>query len=170
MPHHTLPIAIRRLPHYPANASLPAYASPGAAGCDLIAAIAAPITLTAVPQAIPTGISIAVPSGFEAQVRPRSGLALKFGFVVVNAPGTIDSDYRGEIKVIACLMPKLVFVPLSDVDTEAHLRPASLIINPGDRIAQLILAPVWRANWEVVDDLPATVRGDGGFGSTGVAT
>jgi len=145
-------LALTRLAHG-RDLPLPAYETPGAAGMDLRAAVDAPVTL--VPGArtlIPTGFSIAVPEGFEAQVRPRSGLALKQGLSIPNAPGTIDSDYRGEVKVI-----------LINLGQE----PAQ--IARGDRIAQLVIAPVARADIVEVATLDETARGAGGFGSTGVA-
>jgi dUTP pyrophosphatase len=148
-----IPVAITRLPHG-ADLPLPAYATAGAAALDLVAAIAAPITLPPLGRAlVPTGISIALPAGYEAQVRPRSGLALKQGLTVLNAPGTIDADYRGEIGVI--------LVNLSDT---------AVTLARGDRIAQLLLAKVERLAWNEVAELPASARGSGGFGSTGVAS
>ena len=130
---------------------LPAYATPGAAGCDLRAAVTAPLTVAPGERAlVPTGIAIAVPEGYEGQVRMRSGLALKNGLILPNAPGTIDSDYRGEIRVI-----------VANIGNE----PATL--SRGDRIAQLVIAPVARAVLTKVDALPETGRGSGGFGSTG---
>jgi dUTP pyrophosphatase len=145
-------VAVTRLPHG-ADLPLPAYATDQAAGLDLVAALATPVTLQPLGRAlIPTGISIALPAGYEAQVRPRSGLALKQGVTVLNAPGTIDADYRGEIGVI--------LVNLSDT-------PVTL--QRGDRIAQLLLARVERLAWDEVGILPTTTRGAGGFGSTGVA-
>jgi len=145
-------VALQRLPHG-ADLPLPAYASEHAAGLDLLAAIAADVTLAPLGRAlVPTGISIALPVGFEAQVRPRSGLALKQGITVLNAPGTIDADYRGEIGVI--------LVNLSD---------AAVTLRRGERIAQLLLARVERLAWDEVESLPATARGGGGFGSTGLA-
>ena len=145
-------IEIRRLPHG-AGLSLPAYETAGAAGMDLRAAIAEGEAMVLQPGergAAPTGIAIAVPEGYEAQVRPRSGLALRSGVTQANAPGTIDSDYRGEIQVI-----------LINHGEEA------VTIRRGDRIAQLIIAPVARAEWVEVDALTDTRRGGGGFGSTG---
>lgn len=144
------PIAIRvkRLPHGDGLA-LPAYATPGAAGMDVLAAEA----VTLVPggrHAVATGLSLAIPPGYEVQVRPRSGLALKHGISVPNAPGTIDSDYRGELKIIL-------------VNHGAE----PFVIARGDRIAQLVLAPVVRAEWSEVGALDETARGAGGFGSTG---
>ena len=131
---------------------LPAYATAGAAGMDLRAAVDGEIVIDSGQRAlVPTGIRIAVPPGFEAQVRPRSGLALKHGITIPNAPGTIDSDYRGPLGVIM-----------------ANLGEEPFVIRRGDRIAQLVIAPVARAELEVVDELPDTTRGDGGFGHTGV--
>ncbi len=130
---------------------LPSPATPGAVGCDLCAAVEVDAVLA--PGArllIPTGFSIAVPEGYEAQVRPRSGLALEHGIILPNAPGTIDSDYRGELKVIL---------------QNAGEKPFS--IRRGDRIAQLVVAPIVRTEWEEVSSLDATRRGTGGFGHTG---
>ena len=130
---------------------LPAYETEHAAGMDLRAAVEAPLTVPAGERAlVPTGIRIALPPGTEAQVRPRSGLALRHGISMVNTPGTIDADYRGEIKVILI--------------NHGH---DSFQIERGDRIAQLIIAPVHRAVWERVDTLDETIRGPGGFGHTG---
>lgn len=143
-------IAILRLPHGE-TLPLPSYESDGASGMDLRAA--EPVTLK--PSArclVPTGFAIAVPSGFEAQVRPRSGLAVKHGITVLNSPGTIDSDYRGEIKV------PLINLGEHDFD-----------IARGDRIAQLVIAPVAKARWSESLSLDATVRGERGFGSSGAA-
>lgn len=145
-------VAVRRLAHG-ADLPLPDYATAGAAALDLLAAVAAPVTLPPLGRAlIPTGIAIALPAGYEAQVRPRSGLALKQGITVLNAPGTIDADYRGELGII--------LINLSD---------APVTIRRGDRIAQLVLAEVARLAWNEVAELPETPRGSGGFGSTGVA-
>ena len=130
---------------------LPAYATVLAAGMDLRAHLDAPITLAPLQRAlVPTGFHIALPPGYEAQVRPRSGLAAKHGITVLNAPGTIDADYRGEVKVI--------LVNLSDTPFE---------IVPGERIAQMVVAKCEKVEWEEVDSLDETVRGVGGFGSTG---
>jgi dUTP pyrophosphatase len=135
-----------------AGGTLPAYFSPGAAGMDLAAAIPRPVALGVGEfQLITCGFAIAVPPGFEAQVRPRSGLASRHGVTVLNAPGTIDSDYRGEVKV---LLINLGATPFS--------------VEPGMRIAQLVVAPVARVEWESVEELPATDRAAGGFGHTGV--
>lgn len=135
------------------EASAPRYMSEGAAGCDLEACVEGPLTLAPLARAlVPTGLAIALPPGFEAQVRPRSGLAIRAGVTVLNAPGTIDSDYRGEIRV--------ALVNLGD-------QPYT--IEAGERIAQLVVAPVRRAEWQIVADGTAyqTERGAGGFGHTG---
>jgi dUTP pyrophosphatase len=141
-------IAIQRLPHGE-GLPLPAYATDGAAGMDVVAAEA----LTLAPgarHAVATGFAMAIPPGYEVQVRPRSGLALKHGVTCLNTPGTIDSDYRGEVKVIL-----------------ANLGDAPFAIARGDRIAQLVPAPVQHATLAETDGLDETVRGAGGFGSTG---
>ena len=146
----TDPVAVRikRLPHGEGLA-LPAYATGGAAGMDVLAA--EDVTLApGARHAVATGFSVAIPPGYEIQVRPRSGLALKHGISVPNTPGTIDSDYRGELKVIVI---------------NHGAEPFS--IARGDRIAQLVLAPVTQAAWEEVAELDDTARGAGGFGSTG---
>ena len=131
---------------------LPAYASAGAAGMDLVAALDTPLTLKPGERAaVPTGIALALPEGYEAQVRPRSGLALTQGITVLNSPGTIDADYRGEIRVI-----------LANLGTE----PVTLA--RGERVAQLVLAPVSRIAWVAVEALPESGRGARGFGSTGL--
>jgi dUTP pyrophosphatase len=145
-------VPIRRLPHN-LDLPLPAYETAGAAGMDLRAAIAEdePIVLRPGARfAVPTGLAFALPDGFEGQVRPRSGLAARHGVSQVNTPGTIDADYRGEVKVI--------LINLGEED---------FTIRRGDRIAQLVVAPVARATWLEVDSLDETVRGAGGFGSTG---
>ncbi len=129
----------------------PAYATEHSAGMDLRADIQEPITLAPMQRAmVPTGLYIALPEGTEAQIRPRSGLAAKHGITVLNSPGTIDADYRGEIKVI--------LVNLSDTQ---------FIINPGERIAQMIIARYEKIGWEETSSLEETARGKGGFGSTG---
>ncbi len=146
-------VLLRRLPHGH-GLDLPAYATKDAAACDLLAAVDAPMTLRPGARAlIPTGISIAVPAGYEAQARPRSGLALKHGITVLNSPGTIDADYRGEIGVIL-----------------ANLGDTPFVVERGMRIAQLLLAPVTRATFDEVENLDQTDRGSGGFGSTGLRT
>lgn len=145
-----IPVAVQRLPHA-AGLALPAYATAHAAGMDLRAAIDEALVLAPGERVlIPTGLAIALPEGFEAQVRPRSGLALKHGISVLNTPGTIDADYRGEIGVI--------LINLGDVPFH---------IERGDRIAQLIVAPVTRIAWQELNELPDSHRGGGGFGSSG---
>ncbi len=130
---------------------LPQYVTPGAAGVDLPAAIGEPITLAPREfRLVPCGFALALPDGFEAQVRPRSGLASKHGITVLNAPGTIDCDYRGEVKALLI-----------------NHGPEAFTITPGMRIAQLVIAPVVRVTWETVDSLTETARSAGGFGSTG---
>ncbi|MDE7546957.1 dUTP diphosphatase [Acetobacter fabarum] len=149
-PSGTVGIKVRRLSHG-LGLPLPAYATQGAAGMDLLAALDAPLRLEPGQRGlVPTGLSIALPAGYELQVRPRSGLALKHGIILPNAPGTIDEDYRGEIGVIVMNAGQEAFV-----------------IEPGMRIAQAVLAPVIRAIWIECDDLDKTERGAGGFGSTG---
>lgn len=146
-------VSVVRLPHG-ADLPLPSYATAHAAGMDLHAALDTPVTLE--PGAwglIPTGLAIALPDGYEAQVRPRSGLAAKNAVTVLNAPGTIDADYRGEVKVILINHGKAPFV-----------------IEHGMRIAQMLIAPVTRAVWAETTDLSDTERGAGGFGSTGTKT
>ena len=145
-------IPVIRLPHG-ADLELPFYASAEAAGMDLLAALAAdsPVTLAPGETAmVPTGLAMALPPGYEAQVRPRSGLAAKHGITVLNSPGTVDSDYRGEVKVILI----------------NHGRD-SFVIERGERIAQMVIAPVTQGVWVEVADLNETERGAGGFGSTG---
>ena len=132
---------------------LPAYETQGAAGMDLRAAVPEEAPLTLRPgarTAVPTGLRIAVPPGLEAQVRPRSGLALRNGITCLNSPGTVDSDYRGEVKVIL-----------------ANLGEEDFVIRRGDRIAQMVVCPVLQAKWIEVESLDDTARGHGGFGSTG---
>lgn len=143
-----VPVQIKRLPHG-AGLPLPAYATSGAAGMDIVSAEQVTIAPGA-RHAVATGLAVAIPVGFEIQVRPRSGLALKHGISVPNTPGTIDGDYRGELKVIL-----------------VNLGHEPFAIARGDRIAQLVLAPVVQAVWDEVADLDATERGEGGFGSTG---
>ncbi len=131
---------------------LPAYESNQAAGMDLRAAVTETLIVAPGERAmVPTGIRIALPPGTEAQVRPRSGLAIRNGISMVNSPGTIDADYRGEVKVLLINHGQEPFT-----------------IQRGDRIAQMVIAPVLQADWEVVDDLETTARGEGGFGHTGV--
>lgn len=146
-------IAIQRLAHA-RDLPLPAYATEGSAGLDLLAANETPLTLAVQARtALPCGIAIALPPGYEAQVRPRSGLALHHGVTVLNAPGTIDSDYRGEIKAI--------LINLGTVPFE---------ITRGMKIAQLVVARHERCTWDETDELPASARGQGGFGSTGLSS
>lgn len=134
------------------GAVVPEYKTAGAAGADICALVEAPVTIPAGKYAmIPTGLFFEIPEGYEVQVRPRSGLAAKNGVTVLNTPGTIDSDYRGEIKVI--------LINLGEKD---------FVINSGDRIAQMVIAPVTQASFEITDSLSDTERGAGGFGSTGV--
>ncbi len=147
-------IPVTRLPHSE-GIPLPAYETALAAGMDLRAAVPdhEPLILKPMARAmVPTGLSFAVPAGFEAQVRPRSGLAAKAGITCLNTPGTIDADYRGEVKVI--------LINLGEED---------FVIRRGDRIAQLVIAPVASASWLEVESLETTERGAGGFGSTGAA-
>ena len=142
-----------RLPHTE-GLSLPAYQSADAAGIDLAAAVpeSSPVTLAAGARAmIPTGLILELPHGFEGQVRPRSGLAARHGITVLNSPGTIDADYRGEVKVILI-----------------NLGDAPVTLARGDRIAQMVIAPVTQAAWNEVEILDDTERGSGGFGSTGI--
>ena len=144
-------LAFRALPHF-GELPLPAYATAGAAGMDIVAAVTEDLVLApGARSAVPTGLSMAVPAGHEVQVRPRSGLALRHGVTVANAPGTIDSDYRGEVKIL--------LVNLGDAD---------FTVSRGMRIAQVVLAPVTRADPKLVEELDDTARGSGGFGSTGL--
>ena len=145
-------VPITRLPHAE-GLPLPAYETAQAAGMDLRAAVPQDAPLVLRPgerHPVPTGLAFALPEGFEGQVRPRSGLAFKSGITCLNSPGTIDADYRGEVKVILI-----------------NHGPEDFIIRRGDRIAQLVIAPVVQAEWLEVDNLDDTVRGSGGFGSTG---
>ena len=145
-----LTVPIQRLPHG-AALPLPAYATADAAGLDLLVALDQSMMLEPLARAlVPTGIAIALPRGYEAQVRPRSGLAAKHGVTVLNSPGTIDADYRGEIKVIL-----------------VNLSAETFEIEPGMRIAQMVIAPVTQIAWIERADLDGTARGGGGFGSTG---
>lgn len=131
---------------------LPAYETPSAAGMDIHAAIDAPVTLAPLQRTlVPTGLHIQLPQGYECQIRPRSGLALRSGISLVNTPGTVDADYRGEIGVIV--------INLSDTP---------FTINPGERIAQMIIAPYSHVEWEPVERIDETKRGEGAFGHTGV--
>jgi dUTP pyrophosphatase len=147
-----LPLRVRRLkPDHPAPLPLPAYQTAHAAGLDLCADLDVPLTLAPLERAaVPTGLALALPEGHEGQVRPRSGLALRHGLTVLNAPGTIDADYRGELRVLL-----------------VNLGSAPVTLQRGDRIAQLVVAPVQRVRLEEVAVLEETARGEGGFGSTG---
>ena len=147
-------VVVTRLPHGE-GLPLPAYETAHAAGMDLRAALPQGEPLTLHPgdrHAVPTGLAMAIPPGFEGQVRPRSGLAFRNGVTCLNSPGTVDADYRGEVKVILI-----------------NLGPETFIVRRGDRIAQLLIAPVVQAAWRETDALDETARGAGGFGSTGAA-
>jgi dUTP pyrophosphatase len=147
-----LAVDIQRLPHG-ADLELPAYQSAGAAGLDLVAALDDEVILDPGARTlVPTGVAIALPDGYEAQVRPRSGLAARHGVTVLNAPGTVDADYRGEVKVLLI-----------------NLGEAPFAIRRGLRVAQLVVAPVARVAWRERATLPQSVRDAGGFGSTGTA-
>ena len=146
-------VSIQRLPHG-ADLPVPAPATSASAGADLLAAVAETVVLAPGASAlIPTGVAIQLPRGFEAQVRPRSGLAVKHGVTILNSPGTIDADYRGEIAVILINHGKVPFD-----------------VTRGMRIAQMVIAPVFRAQWREVDGLDDSERGSGGFGSTGTGS
>lgn len=147
-------IKIKTLSHFDSSFSLPGYKTAEAAGADIQASFSEKTKIIIKPMErvlIPTGLAFEIPAGFEIQVRPRSGLSLKTGLLVVNSPGTIDSDYRGELQVIM-----------------GNLSDKEEIINHGDRIAQIILAPILQAEFEKVENLQDSVRGAGGFGSTGL--
>ncbi|MBP7561446.1 MAG: dUTP diphosphatase [Armatimonadetes bacterium] len=144
-------VRVRRLAHAE-GLDLPAYATDGAAGMDVRAAVSGSLVIEPGAVAlVPTGLEVEVPVGYEVQVRPRSGLALRHRVTVLNSPGTIDSDYRGEVQVIM-----------------VNLGPEPFEIGRGDRIAQLVLAPVARAEWDYADSLEQSIRGEGGFGHTGL--
>jgi dUTP pyrophosphatase len=148
-----IPVPVRRLPHA-AGLPLPEYATADSAGVDLLAAVGEDVTLAPGARAlVPTGMAIALPSGYEAQVRPRSGLALRDGVTVLNSPGTVDADYRGEVGVIL-----------------ANLGDAPFTVTRGMRIAQMVVAPVARLAWVEAETLPESDRGAGGFGSTGTGS
>ncbi|WP_448587338.1 dUTP diphosphatase [Thermocrinis sp.] len=143
-------VRVKKLPHAQ-DLPLPDYATPHSAGLDLMCASQEPMVLKPLQRAlVPTGIAIELPDGYEAQVRPRSGLAINYGITVLNSPGTIDPDYKGEIKVI--------LINLGEKD---------FIIRRGDRIAQLVIAPFVRIDWQEVEELNDSQRGKNGFGSTG---
>ena len=149
-------VKIKLLENYDNNLELPQYETEGAAGADIRASLPEEIRKSGMVispgkrELVPTGISMEIPKGYEVQVRPRSGLSLKTSLLVVNSPGTIDSDYRGEVKII-----------LGNFGEETHF------VKHGERIAQIVLAPVTQAKFETVETLDETVRGEGGFGSTG---
>jgi len=146
----TIPVRVVVLPHG-VGLPLPEYATADSAGCDLRAAVGEPLVLEpGQRRAVPTGLKLAIPAGFEGQVRPRSGLTLRKGLTVANAPGTIDADYRGELKVLL-----------------VNLGREAAVIERGDRIAQLVVAPVVQLGWVATESLDDTDRGEGGFGSTG---
>jgi dUTP pyrophosphatase len=148
--HEPVTVRVRVLPHGE-GLGLPAPASAGSAGADLRAAVDGEVTVAPGGRAaVPTGLVLEIPAGWEGQVRPRSGLAIRHGLTVVNAPGTIDSDYRGEVRVLL-----------------VNLGADEVTIRRGDRVAQLVLAPVVRAAFEIADELDPTARSTGGFGSTG---
>ncbi len=145
-------VAVKPLAHF-VNMELPRYQTSGSAGMDLRAAVGEELPLRLSPGSralVPTGLAIALPNGFEAQIRPRSGLALQHGVTCLNTPGTIDADYRGEIKVLL-----------------VNLGPETFVVRRGERIAQMVIAPVVQADLAIADSLPPTRRGAGGFGSTG---
>lgn len=147
-----VPVAVKQLPHGE-DLPLPEAATALSAGVDLLAAVDAPVTLAPGERTvIPTGLTIALPAGYEAQVRPRSGLAVKNGLSVLNSPGTIDADYRGEVGVILINLGREPFA-----------------VERGMRIAQMVVAPVTRIAWKSAGELPGTIRGAGGFGSTGTS-
>lgn len=147
----TIDVEVTILPHGE-GLDLPEYKTPDSAGMDLLAAVEAEVAIAPGGRAlVPTGLAIALPPGYEAQVRPRSGLALKNGVTVLNTPGTVDADYRGEVGVIL-----------------ANMGGDPFIVTRGMRIAQMVIAPVTRARWAQVDTLPPSDRGAGGFGSTGL--
>jgi len=146
-----LPVLVERMPHA-ADLPLPAYATEGAAGMDVLAAVEAPVSIEPGGRTlIPTGLRIALPPGYELQIRPRSGLALRHGILLPNSPGTIDEDYRGELQIIVL-----------------NAGDAAFTVERGMRIAQAVLAPVVRAVWRETERLEETARGAGGFGSTGL--
>lgn len=149
----SIALPVRILPHG-TGLALPAYQTADSAGLDLVAAVENELVLKPGERAlVPTGLAIALPSGYEAQIRPRSGLAFKHGMTVLNSPGTVDADYRGEVKVLMI-----------------NLGQEPFAVKRGERIAQMVVAPVTQIAWQPVADLDETARGAGGFGSTGTAT
>lgn len=144
-------IAVRRIERGPSPLPLPSYQTDGAAGMDLVADVAEDVRLPpGERRLVPTGLTVEIPAGFEAQIRPRSGLALRHGVTLLNTPGTIDSDYRGEIQVLL-----------------VNLGAEEFVVRRGDRIAQFVIAPVARGAWVEVERLNESARGAGGFGHTG---
>ena len=144
-------VALSRLPEN-TDLPLPQYATPGSAGADLAACLEEPIVIAPGERAsVGTGLRVALPEGYEAEIRPRSGLAARHGLTLLNSPGTVDSDYRGEIRILL-----------------VNLGQSPVTVHRGDRIAQMLVRPVGRARFEETDELPVTARGDGGFGHTGV--
>ncbi len=151
MNSRSVAVKVKRLPHAE-GIELPSYATEHSSGLDLRAAVEEPLLLKPMERAlIPTGLIVEIPEGYEGQVRPRSGLAVRHGITVLNSPGTIDADYRGEVKVVLI-----------------NLGGEPFTIKRGDRIAQLVISPVVKAVLEEVQDITATARGGGGFGSTGI--
>lgn len=147
----SITVAISRVREGFDDLPLPTYATPGSSGMDLRAAVDLSVTIQPMDRiAIPTGVAVALPNGFELQVRPRSGLAIRHGITMINAPGTVDTDYRGEIQILV-----------------VNLGAAPFVINRGDRIAQAVISRYEQVEWEQVDLLESSQRGDGGFGSTG---
>ena len=147
-------IAIKRLRPATDPLPLPRYMTPGAAGMDLLADLTDPVELAPGARTlVPTGLAVEIPAGYEAQIRPRSGLALRHGVTLLNAPGTIDSDYRGEVKILLTNFGK-----------------DSFTVKRGDRIAQMVIHQYSRVAWEKVDQVEATTRGAGGFGHTGISS
>lgn len=146
-----VPVKIKTLSHF--SGALPSYESLYASGADVRATLNKSITLNSLERAlIPTGLTFEIPTGFEIQVRPRSGLALNKGLSLINSPGTIDADYRGELKIIVI-----------------NLSATDVTINDQERVAQIVLCPVVQAKWQLVQKLNQTTRGEGGFGSTGIS-
>ena len=147
-------VRFEAMEHYDQSLGLPGYQTTHSAGADIIACLYEKHDITILPGQrvlIPTGLKVAIPQGFEGQVRPRSGLSLKTSLMVVNSPGTIDSDYRGELKILM-----------------GNLGAEPVVVSHGDRVAQLVINPVVQARFELVEQLDQTLRGEGGFGSTGV--
>ena len=148
-------LKLKKLEHFDETLPLPSYETSLAAGADIRACLGEGESMVLKPgerNLVPTGLSMEIPAGYEVQIRPRSGLSLKTGLLVVNSPGTIDADYRGEVKIIL-----------------GNLGNNDEVINHGDRIAQMVLAPVVQAKFEITSELTETKRGEGGFGSTGVS-